>query len=260
MSPNGHGGVISALNEKGLLADMKRRGVNNIFYHQIDNVLIKMADPVFVGYHLREGAEISLKIVKKQSQEEKVGVVVSCNGHLQVIEYSELSSEDMHAKNEDGTLKFSAGNIAVHMINIDFLGKICQKRNPLPYHVAIKKMSYLDEKGNVIVPAENNAIKYECFIFDIFKHVKKWAVMEVLREEEFSPVKNVHGDYSQTTAERDMINLFGRWLHKAGIPVPVDSQGNVIGLIEISPVFALDQNEFIHKIDKNMQFHGSLYL
>ena len=123
MSPNGHGGTIIALEGKEVFHDMKRRGIKHIFYHQVDNVLIKIADPVFVGYHLKNEAEMSLKIVKKRHPEEKVGIVVHSNGHLQVIEYSELSREDMYARNEDGTLKYDAGNIAVHMIRIDFLEK-----------------------------------------------------------------------------------------------------------------------------------------
>ena len=120
MSPNGHGGTIIALKEKGILEDMERRGIKIIFYHQVDNVLIKIVDPVFIGYHLRDRAEMSLKVVKKCRPEEKVGVVVCINGSLHIVEYSELSRDEMYAKNEDGTLKYNAGSIAVHIISIDF--------------------------------------------------------------------------------------------------------------------------------------------
>ena len=186
MSPNGHGGTIIALEEKGILKDMEARGVKNIFYHQVDNVLIKIADPVFVGYHWKNEAEMSLKIVKKRHPEEKVGIVVHSNGHLKVIEYSELSREDMYARNEDGTLKYDAGNIAVHMISIDFLEKIYQHGDALPFHAALKKVPYLDEKGEMINPEENNAIKFESFIFDVLKYVENGVIKEVLREDEFS--------------------------------------------------------------------------
>jgi len=260
MSPNGHGGTIIALKEKGVLKDMEARGIKNIFYHQVDNVLIKIADPVFVGYHLKNEAEMSLKIVKKCHPEEKVGIVVHSNGHLQVIEYSELSWEDMYARDGNGALKYDAGNIAVHMIRIDFLEKIYQHGDALPFHSALKKVPCLDENGDAINPEKNNAIKFESFIFDVLKHVEKGVIMETLREDEFSPIKNMEGENSPATARQDMINLFGRWLRNAGISIPVDNHGNVIGLIEINPCFALDEEELRNKIDKHLQFNGNLSL
>lgn len=260
MSPNGHGGILTALKEKGVLYDMKCRGIKNIFYHQVDNVLIKIADPVFIGYHLRNDAEISLKIVKKCNPEEKVGIVVYVDGNLQMIEYSELRHTDMYAKNEDGTLKYHAGNIAVHMINISFLERVYQNGEPLPYHAAIKKVPCLGEDGNMIDSKQNNAIKFERFIFDLLKYVKKSVIMEVLREDEFSPLKNMKGENSPSTSRQDMINQFGRWLRNVGVSVPIDSQGNVVGLIEISPGFALDEDELKMKIDKQLQFHGTVLL
>ncbi|OHB46779.1 MAG: hypothetical protein A2099_00520 [Planctomycetes bacterium GWF2_39_10] len=84
--------------------------------------------------------------------------------------------------------------------------------------------------------------------------------MEVLREGEFSPVKNMEGENSPATARQDLINLFGRWLRSAGISIPTDSQGNVVGLIEISPCFALEEEELKSKIDKHLQFNGNLHL
>lgn len=260
MSPNGHGGAIIALMENGILRDMEARGVKNIFYHQVDNVLIKIADPVFIGYHLKNEAEMSLKIVKKCHPEEKVGIVVDIDGHLQVIEYSELSREDMYARNEDSTLKYDAGNIAVHMISIDFLEKTYQHGDALPFHAALKKVPCLDEKGDTINPEKNNAIKFESFIFDVLKYVKKGVIMEALREDEFSPIKNMEGENSPATARQDMINLFGRWLRNAGISIPMDNHGNVIGLIEINPCFALDEEELRSKIDRNLKFNGHLII
>ena len=260
MSPNGHGGTIIALKEKGVLKDMEARGIKNIFYYQVDNVLIRIADPVFIGHHLKNAAEMSLKIVKKYHPEEKVGIVVHSNGHLQVIEYSELSREDMYARNGDGTLKYNAGNIAVHMISIDFLEKIYQHGEALPFHAALKKVPCLDEKGEAINPEKNNAIKFESFIFDVLKHVEKGVIMEALRKDEFSPIKNMDGENSPATARQDMVNLFGRWLRNAGISIPMDNHGNVIGLIEINPCFALDEEGLRNKIDKHLQFNCNLIM
>ena len=260
MSPNGHGGTIIALKEKGVLDDMKSRGIKSIFYHQVDNVLIKIADPIFIGYHLRDEAEMSLKVVKKCHPEEKVGIIVAIDGRLHTIEYSELSRKDMYEKKGNGTLKYNDGNIAVHMISIDFIEKVYREGEPLPYHAVVKKVSYIDENGKMINPEENNAIKFESFIFDLLKYVKKSVIMEVIREDEFSPIKNMEGENSPTTARQDMVNLFGRWLRNMGISIPTDSHGNVIGLIDISPCFALDEEELKDKLDKHLQFNGCLSL
>ena len=260
MSPNGHGGTITALKEKGILSNMKENGIKNIFYHQVDNVLVRMVDPVFIGYHLKNQAEISLKSVKKLHPEEKVGVIGYINGKLHIIEYSELSQADMYAQNADGSLKYNAANTAIHLMNTEFLEHVCQDGTKLPYHAAKKKVPYMNEAGEIIPPKENNAMKFECFIFDILKHVKRGIVMEVLREDEFSPLKNTEGDNSPVTVVRDINNLFGKWLRNAGIPIPVDAQGNVTGSIEIGAAYAIDEEELWNKIDKGLRFSGTLNL
>ncbi|MCF6147620.1 MAG: UDPGP type 1 family protein [Candidatus Kuenenia sp.] len=260
MSPNGHGGTILALQEKNIITDMKKRRIKHIFYHQVDNVLIKMADPVFIGYHLVNSADMSSKVVKKRNPEEKVGVIVSLNGHLHVVEYTELSQEDRYAKNNDGSLKYDAGNIAIHIFSIAFLERLFQMETYLPYHIAIKKVPFIDMKGKLNTPEENNAIKFETFIFDILKHVKKGVIMEVARKDEFSPIKNTEGNDSPSTAQKDMVNMFGRWLQKAGITIPTDSDNNVIGQIEINPCFACDEDELIRKVGKDLEFKGFLNL
>ena len=123
-----------------------------------------------------------------------------------------------------------------------------------------KKVPYLDEKGDMVNPEKNNAIKFESFIFDVLKYVRNGVVMEALREDEFSPIKNMDGENSPATAKQDLVNLFGRWLRNAGISIPVDNHGNVIGLIEINPCFALDEEELRSKIDRNLKFNGYLSL
>lgn len=260
MSPNGHGGLVSALQDAGIFHDMKMHGIKYVFYHQVDNILAKIADPVFIGYHIRERADMSLKVVKKRNPEEKVGIVGCVDGKLQVVEYSELRREDMYAKNDDGSLIFNAGNIAIHMISTDFLEKACQRKEEmLPYHAAVKRVPYIDENGDMINPEKDNAIKFECFIFDMLKHAGKCVIMEVRREEEFSPVKNKVGEDSPITAMRDMVNLFGKWLQRAGVFIPEDIYGNVVGLIEINPSFALDEETLRNKVH-NKQFQSNRFL
>jgi UDP-N-acetylglucosamine/UDP-N-acetylgalactosamine diphosphorylase len=259
-SPNGHGGTLFALREKGVLSNMKGRGIKHIFYHQIDNVLIKIIDPIYLGYHISEGAKMSPKVVQKTNPEEKVGIIGIRDGHLDTIEYSELSDEEKHARNPDGTLKFGMGSPAIYLLDVDFVERINEGSLALPYHEAVKKVPCIGEDGNKINPVENNAVKFEMFIFDALKHAGKSIIMEVVREDEFSPVKNEKGESSPDTAKQHMINLFGRWLREAGIEIPVDEDGNVEGTIEISPLYALDAEELKKKVNKKIVFTGELNL
>ncbi len=259
-SPNGHGGTLFALREKGVLSNMNERGIKHIFYHQIDNVLIEIVDPIYLGYHINEGAKMSPKVVQKTNPEEKVGIIGIRDGHLDTIEYSELSDEEKHARNPDGTLKFGMGNPAIYLLDVDFVEKINEGSFTLPYHEALKKVPCIDEEGNKVNPVENSAVKFEMFIFDALRYAGKSIIMEVVREDEFSPVKNDEGKDSPDTARQHMINLFGRWLREAGIEIPVDENRNVEGTIEISPLYALDAEELKEKIDQKIVFTGELNL
>ena len=267
-SPNGHGGTFFALKEKGIVSNMNERGVRHIFYHQVDNVLINIADPVFLGYHIHKQAKMSPKVVMKTDPEEKVGIIGIRDGYLDTIEYSELSKAERHARNPDGNLRFGMGNPAIYLLDVDFVEKVTNGKFPLPYHKAVKKVACVDDNGKRVIPAENNAVKFEMFIFDALKHAQKSIIMEVAREEEFSPVKNVDGNDSPDTAIQHMTNRFGRWLSDAGINIPKDKNGNVRGKIEISPLYALDAEELKNKInqpectlrDKENLFTGELYL
>ncbi len=164
------------------------------------------------------------------------------------------------ARNPDGTLKFNAGSIAIHMINRFFIEKITDS-NGLPYHLAVKKISFLDDVGKTVSPPKPNGFKFEMFIFDALRYTTNSVVMEVDRKVEFSPVKNADGEDSAETAQRDLCNMYGDWLKSAGIKINKDSQnGNLIGKLEISPLFAIDKAEFIVKCPEGLKFFDGLYL
>ncbi|MCJ7813511.1 UTP--glucose-1-phosphate uridylyltransferase, partial [bacterium] len=259
-NPNGHGGAFLALMENSAIENMINRGIEIISYFQVDNVLIKMVDPVFVGYHVQADADMSSKMVRKQNPWEKVGHFVRINGKLRVIEYSEMCESDKMLRNWGGRLKYEAGSIAIHLINTDFVGKLMQEELYLPYHMAEKKIPYLDYKDNLIKLKKTNGYKFEKFIFDALEYSKNSIIMEIIRENEFSPIKNEIGENSPETAQRDLSNLFGRWLELAGIHVPKNKQGDVDGRIEINPLYALNEDQFLEKVDRNLCFKDSLYL
>lgn len=260
VSPDGHGGTLRALVAGGALKDMEDRGITEISYFQVDNVLIKALDPVFIGHHSSAGAEMSSKVLRKAFPEEKVGIVGMRNGRLGVIEYSDLSKEDMYAKGADGELKYWAGSIAIHMIQVAFVRRLHSQGIRLPFHRADKKVPCIDVRGNPVTPDKPNGIKFESFIFDALEHAKNPVTMEVVRNEEFSPVKNASGFNSPETAQRDLMELFATWLEKAGANVPRNKDGSLAVKIEISPLFALDLEEALSRMKPPLPVIEDLYI
>jgi UDP-N-acetylglucosamine/UDP-N-acetylgalactosamine diphosphorylase len=248
LSPNGHGGTITGLADSGILDRLERRGIRTISYFQVDNPLVNLADFVFLGRHLAENAEVSSKVLPKTGPKEKVGNFLLVEGRCAMIEYSDLPEAWAEEKDADGRLRFWAGNPAIHLFDVGFLRRITGEADRLPWHLARKKVPYLNENGQLIKPEKENALKFERFIFDLLPHAERWTVLETQREEEFAPVKNAEGADSPATAQQMMINLAGRWLREAGVDVPQDEQGNTSVRVEISPQFALDAEELKSKV------------
>lgn len=258
-SPNGHGGLLLALKDSGAIVDLKNRKIQWIFYFQVDNVLVKMCDPVFIGFHIQKRAEMSAKVVPKRDAYEKVGVIGKLKGKVQVIEYSDLSRDEMEACNPDGTLKYNGGSIAIHCFNREFLEREITENSYLPFHVAFKKAPYLDAEGHLIYSEAPNAYKFEMFIFDALGDAKSTMVLEVDREVEFSPIKNQMGNDSPLTAVRDLNRFYGVWLERAGVNVPKDENGNPRFKIEISPLVAMDAED-LKGISLPARLETDLYL
>jgi UDP-N-acetylglucosamine/UDP-N-acetylgalactosamine diphosphorylase len=243
LSPDGHGGVFRALQASGSLDFLAKRAIETVFYFQVDNPLVKVADPVFLGHHLRRGAEFSLKVVAKRNAAEKVGVYALVDGRSGVVEYSDLPAAARDAKGPDGKLLYGAGSIAIHAFSLAFLRRLGRSDGDLPYHVARKKVPYVDERGEQVQPAEANGLKFESFVFDGLAVAKEVVAMEVLRSEEFAPVKNRTGEDSPESAIRAQSDLFRSWLEDAGLTVE-----DPAARVEIGPLFALDRAELAARL------------
>ncbi len=259
-SPNGHGGVVKALADDGHLDVMRRRGVKYVFYYQVDNPLVKVADPAYLGRHIDADAEMSLKVVRKSRAEEKLGVVVKVDGRLQLIEYSDLPEAIARRRLPDGSLEIWAGSIAVHVFNLSFLERLGRGEGELPHHRAIKRVACLDETGQPIVPAEANAIKFEMFIFDALPLARNALVVETSRAEEFEPLKNASGEHSPASVRRAMSRQFALWLDRAHTPVPYRKDGSPAVPVEISPLLALDAVELRERLSWPGPVNGPLLL
>jgi len=238
MSPDGHGGLLQALKKAGLIEQMQQRGIEHLFYHQVDNPSVRLCDPVMLGFHHQHESEMSTKVVAKRTPIEKVGIVAELDGVQQIIEYSDLDEELASQRDEDGHLVYWAGNIAVHIFNRTLLEKLTQAGESLPIHIAHKKVDNLNEKQESVTPEEPNAYKFEQFIFDAIPKAKNPLVIEVDRAEEFNPVKNATGDDSPETSRTALIEQAKSWLQQAGCDTHPEAA------IEISPLVALDAVEF----------------
>jgi UDP-N-acetylglucosamine/UDP-N-acetylgalactosamine diphosphorylase len=251
MNPNGHGGSIQALWKNKALADMKQRAVEYIFYFQVDNVLTRICDPLYIGYHLLAGSEMSSKVVKKKYPAEKMGVLCKVGRHLHLIEYSDMPEVEMQARNPDGSLKLWAGNIATHIFDRRFLERENIDGFKLPYHIAEKRIPYLDKSGNLLEPTEKNGIKFETFVFDALADARITVCIEVDRSQEFSPLKNNEGENSPQTVKQDLIRIYREWLKAAGQQLPGTGVGEPL-TVEISPLLSL-QGENLEGADLTIE-------
>ncbi len=241
LNPDGHGGAFRCLYLSGALEFLRQRGVEVISYFQVDNPLVQSIDPVFIGLHLQSGSEMSSKTIEKAYPEEKLGHFCMRDGRLEVIEYSDMPDSMARMTREDGKLLYGAGSIAIHVLNVSFaalIGEEKDSRYSLPYHRADKKIPYVDEQGNSVTPSQTNGIKFERFLFDALPFAKQPLVVETLREEDFSPVKNATGIDSPESCRRDLSRQAARWLQQAGVTVPVNEAGDPRCPIEISPAIA----------------------
>ncbi len=244
-SPDGHGGMLAALQRSGALDDMHRRGIQHLFYFQVDNPLATVCDAEFIGYHVLTKSEYSLQVVAKQDPLQKVGNVVQVDGTSRVIEYSDLPLEAARRTNPDGSLAIWAGSIAVHTFDLQFLRRVAAKSRSLPFHRAFKQVTHIDAEGQSVQPKQPNAIKFERFIFDLLPLAKASLSVEVDPRQAFAPVKNAPGAASDTPeiAQQMMIALHRQWLRDAGASLEDDVQ------VEISPLYAMNSPHLAAKME-----------
>lgn len=241
VAPNGHGGTLAALHSSGLLSRARQRGVETLSYFQVDNPLVRPADTLFLGLHEQAGARMSSKVVTKRDAAEKVGVIGLSHGQLGCIEYSDLPANLREERDSEGRLVFGAGNIAAHLIQVDFVEELTRDGLELPWHVARKRMQVTGPEGTKV---EVDGVKFETFIFDALGKSPASVTLEVDRGEEFSPVKNASGEDSPQTARAALCSLFGAWVAASGRALP-EAGADGLRPVEVDALVAEDQATFL---------------
>ena len=249
-SPDGHGGSLRALFASGAVADMEKRGVEYVSYWQVDNPLVNLFDPLFIGLHAMDHSDMSSKALRKTEPLEKLGNFCLVGGKMTVIEYSDLPDDLSHKRNPDGSLVFELGSIGIHVINRSFVERLNVNGFALPLHKAIKKIRHVDPSGSPVDPSEPNGIKLESFVFDALPLATHSMILETIRHEEFAPIKNATGVDSSESSREMMIERAAHWLEAAGVAVPRTGQGKTDCVIEVAPSFAVTREEVADKLDQ----------
>ncbi len=252
LSPNGHGGSLKALYTSGAIDDMKQRGVTQISYTQVDNPTVHMVDPLFIGLHTLDEAQMSSKMLPKAFPKEKLGNFCLADGKMTVIEYSDLPDELAFQKTDDGELRFRAGSIAIHMISTGFVEDLNTSAEgfALPFHRADKKVPCIDiETAEPIKPGEPNAVKLETFVFDALPLCDASIIYETDRIEEFAPIKNADSEGAidcPATSKQLQTERAARWLSQHGIDVPRNDDGDADATIEVRTLTAIAPEDLVN--------------
>ncbi|KAI5781827.1 nucleotide-diphospho-sugar transferase [Geopyxis carbonaria] len=241
VAPDGNGGIYRALIPE-VLPDLKARGIKHVHAYCVDNSLVKVCDPVFIGFSASKDVDLATKVVRKRNATESVGLILLKNGKPDVVEYSEIDTETAEAKDEKNKdiLKFRAANIVNHYYTTRFLNTIPDWVDEMPHHVARKKIPFCDTAtGEQHKPEKPNGIKLEQFVFDIFPRIAldKFACLEVKREDEFSPLKNARGtgEDDPDTSKRDVMNQGKKWVEAAGATLVSEEASTGV---EVSPLIS----------------------
>lgn len=256
VSPDGHGGLVSALDKNGCLADAAARGIEHFFYAQVDNPLVQLCDPTLIGYHILSASQVTTQVVRKRFAKEKVGNVVGLDGKVQIIEYSDLPDSAAEQLMADGSLKLWAGNIAVHLFERQFLQSVVDDSEALVFHRAHKVVPHLNESLEPVKPDKPNAIKFERFVFDLLPLSDRSIVVEGDAAEVFAPVKNADGAQVDTPEQSKsaLCKLHRSWLESGGASISPGAK------VEIHPEWALDAEEVRKKVGNELKISFDTFL
>lgn len=207
----GNGNVFKCLKKYNIIEDMKSKGIKWISFGGIDNILLKNADPLFLGLTVESNYGIGSKSLFKEQPLEPTAVYCKKCNHPAILDYSDITLELSESHNKDGSFLYRETNLLSHIMSIDAVDKSCSF--DLPFHRAFKKNAFVNEEGMKQVPDSPNTFKFENFIFDAFSYFDDMLLLRVNSNEEFAPIKSFTGIYNPDTAMDKYEKYFGILRH-----------------------------------------------
>lgn len=256
LSPDGHGGIFRAMERAAILGDLEERGIDVIMTFQVDNPLMRPADPEFIGAHLMARAQMSTLVVAKQSAAERMGVMATVDGRPALVEYTDLPADLAAEVDATGGLSYWAGSTGVHCLDRAFATRLATGEAAMPFHRADKRVPTVADPD----PAGANAVKFEAFMFDALPLAERTAAVEMSRAQRFAPVKNAEGPDSPATCRTALVERAAGWLEQVGVRVPRDADGLSSHPIEIDPRFAQDAHDLTGRLPGDLVIDGPLLL
>ena len=196
---NGNGDVFKAFSSAGFIDELEQNNIEWVFIGGIDNILLKLVDPLFLGLTISGHYEIASKSIRKLDLYSPDWVFANVDGHPSIIDPKNLQNNNFESYNQK--------NILAHLFSIDALKKLADV--DLPYHRAFKKCDFINSEGMKEVPLKPNSFKFEKFIFDAFSIFDRILLLEVESSEEFAPIKAFTGNETPETA----LDLYKKYYH-----------------------------------------------
>lgn len=188
---NGNGDVFKSFASSGLIGDFDKNNIKWIFIGGIDNILLKLADALFLGLAISGNYPIASKSIRKTDFTSPEWIFANVDSKPSIVNPESLSPDaDLNLYNQT--------NMLAHLFTADAFIKLVTV--PLPYHRAFKKNVFINSEGMKEVPLRPNSFKFEKFIFDSFRFFDKLLLLEVQPNEEFAPIKAFTGNETPETA------------------------------------------------------------
>lgn len=196
---NGNGDVFSSMKSEGILKDIAKKRIEWISFSGVDNVILEIVDPVFLGLTISNNKLTASKTLFKENVNDKDWIFAKRNGKPAIINSCHLTDSMKIAQDSSKKYLYRQTNILAHLFHISAINKICEVK--LPYHRAFKKNTFINCEGMKQVPESPNTFKFETFIFDAFSLFDDIELLQVEVEDEFAPIKDFAGPHNPETAK-----------------------------------------------------------
>lgn len=242
--PDGPGGMLAAARQFGCFDDMARRGIDVLFYGQMDNPLLRIADPTLLGHHLLADSDITSQVVRRSNSAEQCNLYVAQGSQVWPLKYHALPHEIASATDDEGAPLYWASNTGTHVFRVSFLQRIACHTNAIPAIACRRTVQNVNDLGQPQNPVEPNAITFERFIDGLRHYTSHTALVEADRTTAFAPVKYPDSMKTATSAvaRTAMVKLHTAWLQNVGTQVALGVD------VEISPLFALNGADLVGKV------------